>query len=100
MLKISDAEYIGNYRVRCVFNDGSEGVADLHSVIFDDPRPVFEPLRDPTAFEQLSIEHGALCWLGGVDIAPEYVYYLAFRDDERFRRLFEEWGYIRSEVAA
>jgi hypothetical protein len=29
----------------------------------------------------------------------QYIYYLAFRDDESLRGLFEEWGYIGSEVA-
>lgn len=99
MLKISDAEYLGDYRVRFVFDNGREGVADMHPMIFDDPRPVFAPLRDKDVFQQLFVEHGALCWPGDLDVAPQYIYYLAFRDDESLRGLFEEWGYIGSEVA-
>jgi hypothetical protein len=99
MLKISDTEYFGDYRVRFIFDDGRQGVADLRQMIFDDPRPIFAPLRDTAVFQQLFIEHGALCWPGGLDVAPEYVYYLTFRDDERLRGLFEEWGYIGSEVS-
>ncbi|MEK6287894.1 MAG: DUF2442 domain-containing protein [Acidobacteriota bacterium] len=99
MLRISDAEYLGDYRVRFVFDNGREGVADLHAMIFDDPRSAFAPLRDKAAFRQLFIEHGALCWSGDLDVAPEYIYYLTFRDDESLRGLFEEWGYIGSEVA-
>jgi hypothetical protein len=99
MLRISDAEYLGDYRVRFVFDNGREGVADLYSMIFDDPRSVFAPLRDKDAFQQLFIEHGAPCWSGDLDVAPEYIYYLAFSDDESLRGLFEEWGYIGSEVA-
>ena len=99
MLQLSDAEYLGDYRVRFLFDNGREGVADLHPMIFDDPRPVFAPLRDKAAFQQLFVEHGALCWPGELDVAPEYIYYLAFRDDESLRGLFEEWGYIGSEVA-
>jgi hypothetical protein len=98
MLHISDAEYLGGYRVRFVFDNGREGVADLRSMIFDDPRPIFAPLRDAAVFQQLFVEHGALCWPGDLDVAPEYVYYLVFRDDETLRGLFEEWGYIESEV--
>jgi hypothetical protein len=45
------------------------------------------------------VEHGALCWTGDLDVAPEYIYFLAFSDDESLRGLFEEWGYIQSEVA-
>ena len=99
MLQLSDAEYLGDYRVRFVFDNGREGVADLHPMIFDDPRPLFAPLRDKAAFQQLFVEDGALCWPGELDVAPEYIYYLAFRDDESLRGLFEEWGYIGSEVA-
>jgi len=99
MVKISDAEYLRDYRVRFIFDNGRQGVADLRPMIFDDPRPVFAPLRDTAVFQQLFIEHGALSWPGDLEVAPEYIYYLAFREDESLRELFEEWGYIGSEVA-
>jgi hypothetical protein len=99
MLHISDAEYLGDYRVRFVFNNGREGAADLHSMIFDDPRLPFAALRDKDVFQQLFVDHGALCWPGDLDVAPEYIYFLVFRDDESLHGLFEEWGYIESEVA-
>ena len=99
MLHISDADYLGEHRLRVAFNDGREGVADLRSMIFDEPRTVFEPLKDLSAFRQFFIEHGALCWPGELDVAPEYIYYLAFRDDECLRGLFEEWGYVQTENA-
>lgn len=59
MLHISDAEYLGEYRLRVVFNDGREGVADLRPMVFDEPRTVFEPLKDLSGFRQFFIEHGA-----------------------------------------
>lgn len=99
MLHISDAQYLGDYRVRLAFNNGREGVADLRAMIFDEPRTVFAPLRDVSVFRQLFIAHGALCWPGDLDVAPEYIYFLAFRDDENLRGLFEEWGYLKAEVA-
>ncbi len=99
MLHITDAEYVGDYRVRVVFSDGREGVADLRPMILEDSRSVFTPLRDLRAFRQLSIEHGTLCWSGDIDVAPEYIYFLAFRDDENLQPLFEQWGYIEAEVA-
>lgn len=99
MLQISDAQYAGDYRVRIAFNNGREGVADLRPMIVDEPRTVFAPLRDLSVFRHLFIEHGALCWPGDVDVAPEYIYFLVFRDDEDMRGLFEEWGYLNAEVA-
>ena len=99
MLHISNAEPLNEYRVHLLFDDGREGTADLRQLVFDDPRPVFAPLRDPSFFQRLSVEHGALSWPGGIDIAPEYLYFLAFRDDESLRELFEDWGYVEAEVS-
>lgn len=99
MLHISDAEHLGEYRLRVVFNDGREGIADLRPMVFDERRMVFEPLKDLSGFRRFFIEHGTLCWPGDLDIAPEYIYFLAFRDDESLRGLFDEWGYVQTEVA-
>lgn len=98
MLHIADAEYTSEYCIRLAFNNGREGVADLRPMIFDEPRTVFAALKNPSVFQQFSIEHGALCWPGDLDVAPEYLYFLAFRDDESLRNVFEEWGYIKTEV--
>lgn len=98
MIHISHAEHLGDYRVRFVFDDGREGIVDLRRTVFDEPRSVFAPLRDMSVFRQLFIERGVLCWPGGPDIAPEYIYFLAFRDDKHLQSLFEEWGYLKSEV--
>src|SRR4029078_8476130 len=97
MLHISDAEYLGEKRLRVAFNDGREGVADLRAMIFDEPRTVFELLKDLSAFRQFFIEHGALCWPRD-HVASEYIYFLAFRDDESLSVLFVEWGYVQTEV--
>ena len=99
MLHISDAEYVDDYRVRVVFDNGRQGIADLRQMIFDDPRTIFAPLRDVSVFRQLFVEHGALCWPGDLDVAPEYIYFVAFRDDQSLRGLFEEWGYSKAEVS-
>jgi hypothetical protein len=99
MLHITDAEHVGEYRIRVVFNNGREGVVDLRSMIFEESRTVFAPLKHLSVFQQFFIEHGALCWPGDLDVAPEYIYFLAFRDDASLRGLFEEWGYIKTEVA-
>ena len=35
---------------------------------------VFEQLRDPAVFRQVSVEHGAVTWPGDVDLAPDAMY--------------------------
>lgn len=68
-------------------------------MIFSERRNVFEPLKALDEFLKFSVEHRALCWAGDLDVAPEYIYFLAFGDDESLRGLFEEWGYVQSEIA-
>jgi hypothetical protein len=32
--------------------------------------PVFEPLRDPDFFAQVTVDHGTVVWPNGVDLDP------------------------------
>ena len=60
------------YRLWVEFEDGVAGTLDLSSEL---DGPVFEPLRDARAFEQVVVdEFGAICWPNGGDLAPEVVY--------------------------
>ena len=36
---------------------------------------VFAPFADPTFFEQATLEDGVVVWPGGLDIAPDAMYY-------------------------
>ncbi len=61
-----------NYRIDVSFADGTSGVADLS------PRLTqgrlgdgFDPLCDETFFSKVYLEHGALTWPGGIDLAPD-----------------------------
>ena len=100
MIHISSAEYLADYDVRFTFSDGREGVVDLRRTVFEDPREIFATLRDPSVFKRLFIDHGVLCWPDGPDIAPEYIYFLAFQNDETLRALFENWGYVEAGAVA
>ena len=91
-LHLEAARPLGGYRIEVRFNDGRQGIADLAEVL---KGPVFEPLQDPDAFKDFRIDEElrTIVWSNGADLAPEYLYYQAFRDDPKLRSTFRKWGY-------
>ncbi len=72
LVPVTGVELIGAYQLRLTFKDGTVG-----DVSFTDREwnGVFEPLRDPERFAQVSIEFGTLVWPNdGLDMAPEALY--------------------------
>ncbi len=93
ILHVTDAKYAGDYRVEVVFNDGRRGVADLYDAL---KGPVFEPLKDISKFSQFNVdkELETLAWPNGADLAPEYIYFQAFKNEKELQIKFKKWGYI------
>jgi hypothetical protein len=92
-LHIKDVKYIKEYQIEVSFNNGRTGIADLRPVLTG---KIFEPLQDTSVFAQLTIdpELETIVWPNGADLAPEFVYYQAFKDDLELQGLFKQWGYI------
>lgn len=92
MLHVNDVRHIKNYELEISFNDGRVGVADLSSAL---GRGVFSALRDMPLFSSAKVdkELGSVSWSNGADIAPEYLYFLAFQNDKNLEQKFTEWGY-------
>ena len=62
---------------------------------------LFKSLQDIELFSKVTVddEMQTVVWPNGLDLAPEYVYFQAFKDDPKFRPQFEAWGYAeKSEV--
>nr|VFJ73755.1 MAG: Protein of unknown function (DUF2442) [Candidatus Kentron sp. FW] len=91
MLAIDKAEYIDNHKIR--FNDGKESIVNLEKTIFEDRRPIFSDLKEKPTFESFTVEHGTIVWPNELDLAPEYLFYLVFKDEENYREQFKQWGY-------
>jgi len=94
LLKITDAEYLGAYRIRLTFNDGRVGEVDGRALAEGEPQAVFGALADESFFRQFGLEHGTLCWPGERDVAAEYLYFLTFRGEPALQALFRQWGYV------
>jgi hypothetical protein len=92
-LHITSAKYLKDYKIRVAFNNGREGIADLSGAL---KGPMFEPIRDKSSFSQFRVdkELETVVWPNGADLAPEYIFYLTFRDDSDLQAIFKQWGYI------
>lgn len=93
ILHVKEAKYIEDYKVEVSFNDGRNGIADLRDAIRG---PVFEHLKDTSAFAKLTVnkELNTIAWPNGADLAPEFIYFQAFKDDPELQAKFKKWGYI------
>jgi hypothetical protein len=93
LLHVTAARYIGEYEIEVCFNNGRRRVADLSGALHG---PVFEPLKDKTLFGQMRVDEelGTIVWPNGADLAPEYIFFQAFKDDPELQEQFKEWGYI------
>ena len=83
LLKVIKAEYIGNYKLNLLFNDGLSGVVDLKEKVFTDHRSVFKPLQNIAFFKKFKQNRWTIEWENGVDLAPEYLHNLVIKKIEK-----------------
>jgi hypothetical protein len=71
-LHVVRATPLRDYLLRLEFTDGAVVDADLSDELHGE---VFEPLRDPGFFAQVSVnpETGTVEWPNGADFAPEFL---------------------------
>ncbi len=92
-LHVTNARYLEDYKVEVSFNNGRKGVADLIDAI---KGPVFESLKNTSEFSSFTVdkELETIVWPNGADLAPEYIYYQAFKNEPELQSQFKQWGYI------
>jgi hypothetical protein len=68
---IVGARHFGGHRLYLRFDDGAEGDIDIAPLLTF--TGVFEPLRDPAYFAQLSVDTdaGTIVWPNGADLCPD-----------------------------
>ena len=93
ILHITEVNYLSDYKLRVSFNNGESGVADLSSVVH---QGVFKALEPQEKFAQVVLDEelDTVVWPGGLDLAPEFVYFQAFKDKPQYREQFKAWGYV------
>lgn len=92
-LHVISAEYLEDYKIAVSFNNGRKGVADLSGAL---KGLVFEPLKDKSVFSSFVVDEEleTIVWPNGADLAPEYIYFQAFKDDPELQSQFRKWGYV------
>lgn len=72
-LHVDSVRYLGGYRLRLQFSDGSAREVDLAGELYGE---VFEPLRDVTVFRQVRLNRdtNTIEWPTGADFAPEFLH--------------------------
>ena len=93
ILHITKVKYLSDYKLSVSFNNGESGVADLSSVIHNG---VFKALAPQEKFAQVGLdtELETIVWPGGLDLAAEFVYFQAFKDEPQYQNQFKAWGYV------
>jgi hypothetical protein len=72
LVHITGVAVIGEYQLRLLFEDGTVGDVSFEDREWDG---VFEPLRDPKRFAEVTVEGGTIVWPNeGLDMAPEPLY--------------------------
>jgi hypothetical protein len=72
--RVVNVDALEGHRLRVRFLDGLEGVVDMSGLVASPNAGVFAALADPEAFNRAFVELGAVCWPGGLDIAPDAIY--------------------------
>ena len=62
------------YRLDVQFRDGTSGIVDMAALVNSDSAGVFASLREPSVFEAVHVELGAVTWPGEIDLAPDALY--------------------------
>ncbi|MBT8420010.1 MAG: DUF2442 domain-containing protein [Gammaproteobacteria bacterium] len=93
-LHVTQATHLEDYKIAVSFNDGKKGIADLSDVL---KGPVFESLKDVSEFSRFRVDEEleTVVWPNGADLAPESIYFQAFKDDadSALQARFRKWGY-------
>ena len=94
MLSVTSAKYLGDYQVKITFDNGKIGTANFREVVFNDKRTIFLELQKEDEFKKFKVDRSTLIWPNGLDLAPEFLFFVAFKKETEFYNQFKEWGYV------
>jgi hypothetical protein len=93
MLSVVNADYQNEYKILLQFNDDKKGVVDLKDFILNGKIKPFKQLQDIEKFKTFQVDY-TLKWNDDLDLAPEYLYFKVFENDNSLKSKFQQWGYL------
>jgi len=72
--EVISAEYIGEYKVSVLINNGVKKKIDFCTILFLNDYPAFRPLKDLEVFRKFNTTNTLEWDNGNIDIAPETMY--------------------------
>lgn len=78
--KVVSAAPQAGYKLAVRFADGLSGIVDCSAMILGPNAGVFRSLEPLEAFTSVHVEHGAVTWDVGLDLAPDAMYEAIARD--------------------
>jgi hypothetical protein len=66
--ELRNAEPSGGHRLRLTFTDGYSAELDLAPIL--NWGPIYEAIRNPDVFRQVTVRHGVPEWPGDFDFSP------------------------------
>jgi hypothetical protein len=72
ILGVRHVRPLDGYQLLVSYSNGEKRITDMTSLL---DRPAFQPLKDKSVFDRISVEYGIPMWLDGeIDISPEWLY--------------------------
>ncbi len=73
ILTVEKAEYMNDYKIKALFNNGNEKIIDFKDVAYS-KKGVFGKLKDLDYFKAFTIDPFTIDWNNEIGFAPEYLY--------------------------
>jgi len=68
---VARVDVVPPFGLSVVFHDGLAGRVDLSQRVVSENAGIFAMLADPAVFAQVFLQHGAVTWPCGIDLAPD-----------------------------
>ena len=90
LLHVVSVEYLKNYQLKLIFNNGIQGIVDLEQELYGE---IFEPLKDKSLFQKVFVTSRTIEWSNGADFAPEFLFEITF-DKESKTAIIKDRGNV------